>query len=52
LRWSTRAQTRALVDAPVDWTPVVRAVDVSAISAAAPLALAFWRFQRRDVAGE
>ncbi|MGZ4352525.1 MAG: ABC transporter permease [Gaiellaceae bacterium] len=37
---------------PIAWTPIVRAVWVSAIYAAVPLAVAFWYFLRRDVAGE
>jgi ABC-2 type transport system permease protein len=37
---------------PIDWTTILRAVWVSAIYAAVPLALAFWSFQRRDVAGD
>ncbi len=37
---------------PVDWTLIVRCLWVSAIFAAVPLALAYWSFRRRDVAGE
>jgi ABC-2 type transport system permease protein len=39
-------------DTPFSWTPIVRALWVSAIYAAVPLAVAFWYFLRRDVAGE
>ncbi len=39
-------------DAPLTWTPILRALWVSAIYAAVPLAVAFWVFLRRDVAGE
>jgi ABC-2 type transport system permease protein len=38
--------------APIDWTTILRAVWVSAIYAAIPLAVAFRVFQRRDVSGE
>jgi ABC-2 type transport system permease protein len=41
-----------LFQTPLSWTPVVRSLWVSALYAAAPLALAFWYFLRRDVAGE
>jgi ABC-type spermidine/putrescine transport system permease subunit I len=37
---------------PTYWTPVVRAIWVSAIFTAVPLAAAFFLFLRRDVAGE
>jgi ABC-2 type transport system permease protein len=37
---------------PLDWTPVLRSIWVSAIYAAIPLIIAFWYFLRRDVAGE
>jgi ABC-2 type transport system permease protein len=37
---------------PLDWTPVIRALWVSALFAAVPLAIAFAVFHRRDVAGE
>jgi ABC-2 type transport system permease protein len=37
---------------PADWAPVVRAVWVSALYAAVPLACAYLVFLRRDVAGE
>lgn len=39
-------------DTPVAWTPVLRALWVSALYTAVPLAVAFWSFSRRDVAGE
>jgi ABC-2 type transport system permease protein len=42
----------ALFETPFTWTPVVRAVWVSVIYAAIPLAIAFRYFMRRDVAGE
>ena len=41
-----------LFQSPIYWTPVVRALWVSAIFAAVPLAIAFAIFRRRDVAGE
>lgn len=41
-----------LFQTPVDWTPVVRTIWVSAIFAAVPLAVAFAVFRRRDVTGE
>jgi ABC-2 type transport system permease protein len=41
-----------LFQTPIYWTPVVRALWVSAIFAAVPLALAFVDFRRRDIAGE
>ena len=41
-----------LFQTPTYWTPVVRAVWVSAIFTAIPLAAAFVLFLRRDVAGE
>lgn len=41
-----------LFQTPTYWTPIVRAVCVSAIFAAVPLAAAFTVFARRDVAGE
>lgn len=37
---------------PISWTPILRMLWVSAIYAAVPLAVAFWFFLRRDVAGE
>ena len=37
---------------PTDWTLIGRALWVSAIYTAIPLAIAFWVFTRRDVAGE
>jgi ABC-2 type transport system permease protein len=37
---------------PVSWTPVLRALWVSALYLGVPLAVAFWFFLRRDVAGE
>ena len=42
----------AIFTSPFTWTPVLRAFWVSAIYAAVPLAVAFWYFRRRDVAGE
>lgn len=42
----------AIFTSPYTWTPVLRALWVSAIYAAVPLAVAFWYFRRRDVAGE
>jgi ABC-2 type transport system permease protein len=39
-------------ETPVTWTPILRCLWVSAIYAAVPLAIAFWYFLRRDVAGE
>jgi ABC-2 type transport system permease protein len=42
----------ALFQSPFSWTPVLRALSVSAIYAAIPLALAFWYFHRRDVSGD
>jgi ABC-2 type transport system permease protein len=42
----------AVFRTPFVWTPVLRALWVSAIYAAIPLAIAFWYFRRRDVAGE
>jgi ABC-2 type transport system permease protein len=41
-----------LFQTPVYWTPIVRAIWVSALFAGVPLAVAFVVFQRRDVAGE
>ena len=41
-----------LFQTPIFWTAIVRAVWVSAIFAAVPLAAAFAVFMRRDVAGE
>jgi ABC-2 type transport system permease protein len=41
-----------LFQSPTDWTPIVRAVWVSALFTAVPLAAAFAVFLRRDVAGE
>lgn len=41
-----------LFQTPTYWTPVVRAIWVSAIFTAVPLAAAFVLFLRRDVAGE
>jgi ABC-2 type transport system permease protein len=41
-----------LFQTPTHWTPVVRAVWVSALFAAVPLATAFAIFRRRDVAGD
>jgi hypothetical protein len=41
-----------LFQTPTDWTPVTRAVWVSAVFVAVPLAAAFVVFRRRDVAGE
>ena len=42
----------ALFQTPFSWTPVLRAILVSAIYAGIPLAVAFWYFLRRDVAGD
>ena len=39
-------------DTPLSWTPIVRALWVSAIYGTIPLAIAFWVFLRRDVAGD
>lgn len=53
--WMLSAQFddwHALFRSPYSWTPVLRAVWVSAIYAAIPLALAFWYFRRRDVSGD
>lgn len=53
--WVLSAQFDAwhgVFDTPFAWTPIVRAIYVSAIYAALPLAIAFWFFLRRDVAGE
>jgi ABC-2 type transport system permease protein len=53
--WVLSAQFDAwhgLFDSPISWTPVYRALWVSAIYAAIPLAIAFWYFRRRDVAGD
>jgi ABC-2 type transport system permease protein len=36
---------------PTDWTPITRAIWVSAVFAAVPLAIAFAVFRKRDVAG-
>jgi ABC-2 type transport system permease protein len=59
LRWLAHWVLSAQFDAwhgffqtPLAWTPVVRALWVSAVYAAVPLAAAFWYFLRRDVAGE
>lgn len=41
-----------LFQTPTYWTPVIRAIWVSAIFTAVPLAAAFFLFARRDVAGE
>ena len=41
-----------LFETPISWTPIVRAVWVTAIFAGLPLAAAFAAFLRRDVAGE
>jgi hypothetical protein len=43
---------QGLFHSPTDWTPVTRAIWVSAIFIAIPLAAAFLIFQRRNVAGE
>ncbi|HEV8098573.1 MAG TPA: hypothetical protein VGP56_05475, partial [Gaiellaceae bacterium] len=42
----------AIFTTPFTWTPLLRMGWVSAIYAAIPLAVAFWYFRRRDVAGE
>jgi ABC-2 type transport system permease protein len=41
-----------IFQSPTYWTPIIRAVWISAIFAAVPLAAAFVTFLRRDVAGE
>ncbi|HVM56887.1 MAG TPA: ABC transporter permease [Gaiellaceae bacterium] len=41
-----------LFQTPVYWPPIERAAWVSALFALVPLALAFWFFNRRDVAGD
>jgi len=41
-----------LFQSPTEWTPVIRAIWVSAIFTAVPLVVAFVVFRRRDVAGE
>lgn len=41
-----------LFESPTNWTPIVRALWVSAIFVAVPLAASFLFFLRRDVAGE
>ena len=43
---------QSFFDAHIVWTPVGRALWVSGVYAVIPLALAFWLFLRRDVAGE
>lgn len=53
--WVLSAQFDAwhgIFQTPLSWTPIVRSIWVSAIYAAVPLALAFWFFLRRDVAGD
>jgi ABC-2 type transport system permease protein len=53
--WALSAQFDAwqgFFRTPIAWTPVLRALWVSAIYAAVPLAIAFWYFLRRDVTGE
>jgi ABC-2 type transport system permease protein len=39
----------AFFQTPISWTPILRAVWISALYAAIPLAIAFWYFLRRDV---
>jgi len=43
---------QGLFHSPTDWTPIVRAMWVSVLFAAVPLAAAFVVFLRRDVASE
>jgi len=53
--WVLSAQFDAwhgIFQTPTVWSPIVRSIWVSAIYAAVPLALAFWFFLRRDVAGD
>lgn len=53
--WALSAQFDAwhgFFRSPIDWTPIVRAIWVSAAYTAIPLALALRSFKRRDIAGE
>lgn len=52
LLFAQLAGWQGLFRTPTDWTQITRAIWISALFAAVPLAAAFWLFLRRDVAGD